>query len=240
MRTVLKTTLTAVLSGGLLLSVAGAQDVPRTAVPKPDKPQPDSTQPDRTVPDKEGTEAPRRGHEAVPAPTSEADFVQKAATGGNKEVKLAQLGVKKASRDKVKELARTLVKDHTAANEQLKSAAKKANHSIDETPDPKAEEKYAELSKMEGESFDTAFLEEMAMCHQKGIGLFEAGRKVATSEGVVTFIDSTLPVLREHATQIKTLQPGTRPDATNPDTTPEPRPGTTSSPPRKPEPNPQQ
>src|SRR5436190_23227651 len=93
----------------ILPALAQTKEIPGTPPPAttPDKPRPDETNPDRATP----------GKEQAPAPASEADFVQKAATAGMAEVKLAQLAVKKAEGEKVKEVAQLLLKDHTAANE---------------------------------------------------------------------------------------------------------------------------
>ena len=158
-----------------------------------------------------------RKHEVAAKPTSEADFVKKAAKSGMAEVKVAQLGVEQAEDAKVKELAQMLLKDHTAANAALKPICddmgiKPGDHA-DEKSDEKGEKKYKELKALTGKEFDTAFLEHMNMCHEKGIAWYEDGRKMAKAEPLVAYIDKTLPVLKAHHAKIRELHTGTRPDA---------------------------
>ncbi len=177
--------------------------------PHSEKPGQDSDTPER----------PGRGDDPAPdpAPSDEADFVQKAATKGMREVKLAQLGVTKAHDEKVKECAQMLVRDHTACNEELKAIAGELKIPLNEVADPKAEKAYEDLNRTSGKEFDKAFLEHMATCHEKGIALFEAGKKVARSEQITAFADKTLPVLKNHAEHIariggwETPRPGPRP-----------------------------
>ena len=65
------------------------------------------------------------------APTSDdTQFVQKAAAAGRMEVEHGRMAAQKASNAQVKAFGNMLVKDHTAANQQLMSIAKKKNITI--------------------------------------------------------------------------------------------------------------
>ncbi|HWB02107.1 MAG TPA: DUF4142 domain-containing protein [Verrucomicrobiales bacterium] len=142
------------------------------------------------------------------APADENEFVRKAAKGGMAEVKIAQLATEKASDGKVKEFAQQLVKDHTAANQELKTVADGLKISLPAEAATKEDPKCEQLKEKTGADFDKAFLQEMDQCHAKDIALFEAGKKVAKSSEVTAFIDKTLPVIKSHAQKIDTLQPG--------------------------------
>lgn len=158
-------------------------------------------------PDETKSAAADQEKEQAAVPKTEEEFVQKAAKSGMIEVKIAKLAVEKAEGEKVKELARTLVTDHTAANEALQKAAKELKIPIDETPDAKHEEKFAELQKQQGTAFDTAFIMHMDRSHAKGIAWYEGGRTMAKSDHVKAFIEKTLPVLRKHHEMVKALLP---------------------------------
>jgi putative membrane protein len=147
---------------------------------------------------------PANPHEA-PAPVRQDDFLLTAAKGGESEVKIASLALRRGGDDKVKELARMLVKDHTAANKELQTIAETLNVKVTGLADPAGEAKLAALNGKAAREFDKAFLDEMAMCHEKDIALFEAGKKVAKSDKVTAFIDKTLPVLKAHAEKIQSL-----------------------------------
>jgi putative membrane protein len=179
-------------------------------------------QPGKTVPD-----------DAALKPATESDFIMTAAKFGMVDAKLAELASGKAKDEKVKELAETLLRDHTAANTELKALAKAQNVTIPDRIDADADTKHRNLGNLTGEAFDKAFIDAMAGCHEKSITLYEAGRKVAKSSEVTAFIDKTLPVLRRHEEKIRALnpgggiRPGTPPgEPRQPQTSPQPAPGT--------------
>jgi putative membrane protein len=209
--------LATLFAAGILAVTVSAQDKkppvptspPERATPTPAPERDTDAKPDRTDP--RSSDIPPH-KEPKPAPTTDSEFVQQAAHSGGNEVKLAQLAVTKARDKGVKELAEMLVKDHTAANESLKAAAKTADIIISEKADPKADEKYARLEQMAATGFDNAFLDEMQHCHNRSIALHEAGRKVAKNQAVIAHIDKTLPVIRTHLEKITALQPGKRAD----------------------------
>ena len=65
---------------------------------------------------------------------SDAEFVQKAAAAGRMEVEHGKMAASKASNAQVKAYANTLVKDHTAANQELMTIAKRKNITIADQP----------------------------------------------------------------------------------------------------------
>lgn len=224
MKTTMTTALAALaLSGFLVLPGYSQNTNPGTARPpgqqQPGGPVPNPKNAAPPAPATPGTAAP-----VAPAPADEADFVKTAAKSGMGEVKMATLGTEKASDKKVKELAQMLVKDHSAANKNLKSIAEELKLTLD-ADDPAAQEKYDSLKAMSGKEFDTAFLDHMAMGHQKSIALYEAAKKVAKSKSVSSYIDKTLPVIKGHAAKIAKLQGGATKDTTRKTTEPPPATG---------------
>jgi putative membrane protein len=117
------------------------------------------------------------------------------------------MATEKASDSKVKDLAQQLVKDHTAANQELKTVAEGLKISLPDETTPKEDPRCEQLKQKTGAEFDKAFLQEIDNCHAKDIALFEAGKKVAKSSEVTAFIDKTLPVIKSHAQKIDALRP---------------------------------
>ena len=100
------------LAAALAVAFTGASGVFAQTPQTPRSPQPASAQ-------KSG------------APTSDdTQFVQKAAAAGRMEVEHGRMAAQKASNAQVKAFGNMLVKDHTAANQQLMSIAKKKNITI--------------------------------------------------------------------------------------------------------------
>lgn len=141
-------------------------------------------------------------HEAKDGPLDENHFLQKAGAAGAAELKLAQAAEAKASSDNVKEIAKTLAADHSAANAELAAIAKAKSITISEPP-AKDHKKHEEILKKTGEDFDAAFVAEMKECHKKDIALFETASKELKDPEVKAFVDKTLPVLKKHAELIK-------------------------------------
>lgn len=160
-------------------------------------------------------------------------FIQKAAMGGQMEVQMGQLAEQKGQSQQVKDLGATLVRDHTAANQQLQqlaaaehitldSSAIDANaphhahasadtsastetsgttHSADLHANMKSDKEHRELAKLENQSgteFDKAFVRMAIKDHKKDISEFERARTEVTDPQVTSFIDQTLPKLRNH------------------------------------------
>lgn len=68
------------------------------------------------------------------ATSADQEFVQKAAAGGRMEVEQGKAAAAKASNAQVKAFGNMLVKDHTAANQQLMAIAKRKNITIADQP----------------------------------------------------------------------------------------------------------
>ena len=133
------------------------------------------------------------------------DFLTKAAAGGMYEVAAGQLAQQKGTAEGVKSYGAMLVKDHSAANEELKSLA--ANKGVT-LPAALPEDKQSRLNKIsEAKDFDKEFVKEVGLDdHKKDISLFEKASKGADDGDVKAFATKTLPVLkahREHAEGLK-------------------------------------
>lgn len=156
---------------------------------------------------REGDKAAAPVREPFVAPKNEADFIKSAIKSGGTATRLAGLALTKSTEEKVKGFAQTVLDDLTAAGKALKREAEKEAIEAD-TANPKDKEKLEKLNGKSGKEFDEAFLEEMAACHANDLALFEAGKKVAATPGVVTFIEKTLPVIQRRAEKINLMGTG--------------------------------
>jgi putative membrane protein len=125
------------------------------------------------------------------------EFFDKAAAGGMFEVEVGKLAESKAKNADVKAFGATLVKDHGAANDELKALAQKKNVTLPSAL-PKAEQKQLDkLSK--AKDFDKDFIEHVGLQdHKKDISLFEKTSKGSKDADVKAFASKTLPTLRQH------------------------------------------
>lgn len=135
---------------------------------------------------------------AVKAMSPDVEFAQKAAIGGKHEVEGATFAAGKASHAEVKSLANKLVKDHTAANNELMSMMKKKQITPAETK--AGAESWRNTN---GAAFDRAYIDHVIAEHEKDIALFEAESKNGADAELKAWAGKKLPALREH---LKTAQ----------------------------------
>lgn len=138
-------------------------------------------------------------------PTSDADFLTRAVVAGVCEVKLSEYAATHASEQKVKDLAKQLCGDHEKANAKLTEYARALKLAVVAGQEKETREKLDKLSKLKGEEFDREFLKQMIEDHQKAIRLFEGESKTGTDSGLKTFASDTLPTLRKHLEEARTL-----------------------------------
>ena len=135
---------------------------------------------------------------------SDKDFIEKAAAGGMMEVEAGKVVETKAQNADVKSYGSTLVKDHSAANDELKSLAQSKGVTLP-TSLPKHEQ--GELDKLsKAKNFDHEFLEHSVKDHKKDVKEFEKASKSAKDPDVKAFAAKTLPTLQSHLKQAEDLE----------------------------------
>lgn len=133
-------------------------------------------------------------------------FLTKAANGGLAEVQLAKLAQQKATIDAVKNFAAMLERDHSAANDQVKTLAAQRNVSLPAAPSEDKQKMYTDMEKMSGKAFDKDYISMMVKAHHDGIALFEDTKSNASDVDVKNFADKTLPTLRKHLDSANAIQ----------------------------------
>lgn len=142
------------------------------------------------------------GSAASASPISDQDFFTKASGDGAAEVRLGQLAIQKAASPSTRSFAQQLVKDHTAANQQLAALAHRKHATIaTQAPPSSLQDKLQSLS---GPEFDKAYVMAMVGAHQKAIELFDAASH-SSDPDVKAFATATLPTLRQHLQMAQSL-----------------------------------
>lgn len=139
-------------------------------------------------------------------PKTEAEFLAMTWTAGATEMKLSDLAAGKASREEVRELGRSLSRDHRAMNKQIEGVADQIAAPLPSSVDNAAtDDVYLRLEKKEGAAFDALFLKEMEASHARGIRRFMTATVIAKEPPVKNFIAENLPVLRQHLALIRSI-----------------------------------
>ena len=137
---------------------------------------------------------------------STSEFMTKVSDVGMTEVKLGQMAQDKATSQRVKDFGAMMVKDHTAAGDELKNMARQKNVTLPETMSNDHQKKTDDLNKKTGKDFDKAYIKAMVDGHQSAVSDFEKASKNTKDADVKAWVDKTLPTLRMHLDSAKAIQ----------------------------------
>jgi len=131
-------------------------------------------------------------------------FMNDAALGGMTEVEVSKLAKDRALNPRVKNFAEMMIRDHTAAGNDLKTIAMEKSVAL---PDNlgKNEDHVKDLSSKNGAAFDKAYMKMMLKDHKDVVDAFEKTAQNGTDPDVKTFASQKLPTLRMHLDSAKAI-----------------------------------
>jgi putative membrane protein len=133
----------------------------------------------------------------ISAHKNQLEFPQLAFSGGMMEVQLGKLAQVRASSNQVKEFGDRMVRDHSKANDELRSIAHNNHISLPDNILPEHQKTYDELNKYKGREFDEHYMHTMIQNYKQHIKNFENASKNAKNEEVRQWAKKTLPVLKQ-------------------------------------------
>jgi putative membrane protein len=139
------------------------------------------------------------------ADSPDSSFIKNAAEGGMSEVELGQLAQQKGSNPAVKDFGAMMVKDHTAANEKLKTVAAAKQVALPDSPSLMQKASTKKLDMMSGDSFDKAYVKGMIDDHKADIKEFQKEATDGKDPEVKAFAVATLPTLKMHLQKIQAI-----------------------------------
>ena len=122
--------------------------------------------------------------------------MRNAAIGGMFEVQSSQLALKKTQDQDVKQFADRMIKDHTQANDKLKSLAK--NETIPSDLDQSHQQMLQKLQGENGSNFVDTFKQMQVAAHRQAINLFQSYAEHGDDQQLKQFAQQTLPTLQQH------------------------------------------
>lgn len=133
-------------------------------------------------------------------------FAVAAADGGMMEVESSKLALTNASAANVKDFAQMMVKDHSAANDELKSAATKKNISLPAGLSDDKQKKYNDLAAKKGADFDKAYVDLMVSEHKDAVDAFQKEADKGNDSELRSWAATKLPTLQHHYEVIKSIK----------------------------------
>ena len=134
------------------------------------------------------------------APVDQA-FVTMAAQGGMAEVQLATLAQTNARSPRVKTFANEMIKDHSAADDQLlKMAQAKGITPPTDLNDMQNQQKTM-LTSEKGAKFDRDYMHGQVTDHQAMVQAFQDEAQNGQDPDIKAFAANTVPTIQQHLTQ---------------------------------------
>ena len=142
---------------------------------------------------------------AFAASGPDATFYRHAAEGGISEVQLANLALNKSEDPAVKEFAAQMVKDHSDANDKLRSVAASKNIKLPTRASVAETATKAKLEVLSGSTFDKSYIKAMVKDHEEDVAEFKREAASGNDPDAKAFASETLPTLKEHLARIRSI-----------------------------------
>jgi putative membrane protein len=139
------------------------------------------------------------------AGSPDAHFYRSLAEGGNAEVRLGNLAAQKAESQSVRDFAAMMVKDHSAANAQLRTLAASKNVAVPKGPGTVADAKIVELKALSGSTFDKSYVSNQISAHQSTVSLLQKEIDSGKDPDAKAFAHKVLPTVQSHLNAIEKI-----------------------------------
>lgn len=128
----------------------------------------------------------------------DASFYKKVAEAGMAEVDAGNLASEKASDAKVKDFAAMMVKDHTEANDKLKTLAESKGIKLPGGASIAEKAEYAKLKVLSGNTFDKSYIKGQIKAHRTVLA--ELKKEIASGQDAdaKAFAQTVLPTIQAH------------------------------------------
>jgi putative membrane protein len=124
------------------------------------------------------------------------------------EIAAGKLAVARGNSPAIQQFGAELIKDHSAADEQILTLAAKTNVSIPEAAPSDPTLKY--LSGLSGDAFDRTFIQMMLDDHIKAIEMVQSAQARISNIPISNFLKELLPTLQSHRDTAVTISRGLR------------------------------
>ncbi|MBV8776955.1 MAG: DUF4142 domain-containing protein [Alphaproteobacteria bacterium] len=145
------------------------------------------------------SQPPASMHSSTATQFSAADqkFIDDAAIGGMFEVQAGKLA-EKSTNPQVRQFAARMVKDHDAADNQLKQIVTGRDANVPQQLDQQHQQTLDHLASLKGAEFDREYMQTMVKDHDEDAPKFADAAKTATDPRLKRFAQETLQTIQDH------------------------------------------
>jgi putative membrane protein len=135
----------------------------------------------------------------------DASFYKNLAEGGLAEVDAGHLAQSKSTNAQVKEFGAMMVKDHSAANDKLKSLADSKGVKLPTSSSAMQQASEAKLKALSGQTFDRSYLRNQLSAHEDTVKLLNKEISTGKDPEAKAFAKTVLPTVEMHLKSVKAL-----------------------------------
>jgi putative membrane protein len=135
----------------------------------------------------------------------DADWAVGVADAGMLEVRVAELAKNNSTSSDVRSFAEMMLKDHTAANDELKKLASQKSITLPTNLSNKSQNKYDDLAKKKGKDFDDAYTDMMVDDHKKTVDEFKKEADKGEDTEIKSWASEKLSTLEHHLDMAKQI-----------------------------------
>jgi predicted outer membrane protein len=114
------------------------------------------------------------------------------------EISLSQLALQRASDDRVKKFAQTMIDQHTVLNQQLAAIAQAKNITLPSEPTADQASNTARLTAASAADFDRLYMQVNVAVHEKDLAAFKQQAKQGSDADIRKLADAVVPLLELH------------------------------------------
>lgn len=137
--------------------------------------------------------------------TPDTSFYKDVAEAGMAEVDAGNLAAEKATDSKVKDFAAMMVKDHTAANEKLKTLADSKSVKLPGSASVAQKAEYTKLKALSGDTFDKSYIKGQVTAHRKTVALLKKEIASGQDAEAKAFAQTVLPTVQSHLKAVNAI-----------------------------------
>jgi putative membrane protein len=142
---------------------------------------------------------------AIGTTPKDQSFVTGATEGGLFEVQSSRIALDKNVPDSVRDFAKSMVSDHTSANDKLVALAHARGYTVPERADLKQRMCLDKLSRHDGDDFVREYDRAQLKAHDGAIADFQKEAELGQDPELKAFAAQTLPTLRHHREMVNGL-----------------------------------
>lgn len=139
-------------------------------------------------------------------PLTPENFVVRAAVTNLAEIQASELALEKSADKAVRTLASRLLRDHRAAQAQLKSIATETKTALPGTVDDDTRKQQEQLESLVGADFDRAYVEMMHHGHTRALELFQQSSNANLPPSFKRYASDTAKLVEGHRAEIEQLR----------------------------------